>query len=172
MFQGFANIRSTTHIAAVVFAIAALTLPAAAQEATPVPEQETAPAPAAEPAPETAATAPQAVSNSAKIATVYRNGYKVTISGKSQATGTFTIAFKANQEDPVAATVNVVKGMQAKKIAQDLAKELTIAAGSRYKVKQNGTKVTVKKANKKSPALAIQITEQKLTGVALLISGL
>ncbi|MBD3856112.1 MAG: hypothetical protein IFK92_06185 [Acidobacteria bacterium] len=65
--------------------------------------------------------------------------------------------------------VNVVKGMGAKKIAADIAKELTLAAGSRYKVKQNDKKVVVKKANKKEKPLAIEMSNQKLTGVSIMI---
>jgi len=154
--------------AILVIALLTLASPAMAQEDPPAAAPETAPAATQEAAP----TPQKDTSNTAKIATVYRNGYSVTINGKSQGTGTFSMAFKASQEEPVTLTVNVVKGMAAKKIAQDLKKELTIAAGSRYKVKQSGNKVTVKKTNKKVPPLAVQITEQKLTGVSLLIKGL
>ena len=59
--------------------------------------------------------------------------------------------------------------MGKKRIAQDLAKELTLAAGSRYKVKQNGNKVVIKRVNKQEPAFALEITEQKLSGVSLMI---
>ena len=142
-------------------AMLALAGPAFAQEDPPAATPQTA---AAEPAKDT--------SNTAKISTVYRNGYSVTVTGRAQTNGTFTMAFKVSQEDPVTFTVNVVQGMKAKQIAKDITKELTIAAGERFKVKQGGTKVTVKKRNKKMPPLAVQITEQKLTGVALLISGL
>ena len=72
-------------------------------------------------------------------------------------------------EDGTEFTVNVTKGMKAKRIAQDVAKELTLAAGSRYKVKQNGNKVVAKKTNKKEPALAIEMTNQKITGVSIMI---
>jgi hypothetical protein len=36
-------------------------------------------------------------------------------------------------------------------------------------VKQNGNKVVIKRANKKEPAFALEITEQKLSGVSLMI---
>ena len=103
------------------------------------------------------------------IPTVYRDAYKVTVTGKPDANGTFSMVFTPHGEDGTEFTVNVVKGMGAKKIAADVAKELTLAAGSRYKVKQNGNKVVVKKANKKEKPLAIEITNQKLTGVSIMI---
>ena len=79
------------------------------------------------------------------IPTVYRDSYKITIKGKADANGTFSMVFTPHGEDGTEITVNVVKGMGAKKIAADIAKELTLAAGSRYKVKQNDKKVVVKK---------------------------
>jgi hypothetical protein len=103
------------------------------------------------------------------IPTVFRDAYKVTIEGKPDANGTFSMVFKAHGEDGTEFTVNVTKGMKAKKIAEDVAKELTLAAGTNYKVKQNGNKIVVKKANKKVKPLAIQITNQKITGVAIMI---
>jgi hypothetical protein len=103
------------------------------------------------------------------IPTVFRDAYKITINGKPDANGTFSMVFTPHGEDGTEFTVNVVKGMGAKKIAADVAKELTLAAGSRYKVKQNGNKVVAKKANKKEKPLAIEITNQKLTGVSIMI---
>lgn len=103
------------------------------------------------------------------IPTVYRDAYKITINGKPDANGTFTMVLKPHGENGTEFTVNVVKGMGAKKVAADVAKELTIAAGGRYKVKQNGNKVTVKKANKKEKPLAIEMTNQKFTGMSIMI---
>jgi len=103
------------------------------------------------------------------IPTVFRDSYKITITGKPDANGTFSMVFTPHGEDGTEFTVNVVKGMGAKKIAADVAKELTLAAGSRYKVKQNGNKVVVKKGGKKEKPLAIEMTKQKLTGVSIMI---
>ena len=103
------------------------------------------------------------------IPTVYRDAYKITVTGKPDANGTFSMVFKPHGEDGTEFTVNVVKGMGKKKIAADVAKEMTLAAGSRYKVKQNGNTVVVKKANKKEKPLAIEMTNQKLTGVSIMI---
>jgi hypothetical protein len=103
------------------------------------------------------------------ISTVYRDAYKITVKGKPQANGTFSMVFTPHGEDGTEFTVNVVKGMGAKKIAGDIAKELTLAAGSRYKVKHNDKKVVVKKGNKKEKPLAIEMSNQKLTGVSITI---
>jgi len=103
------------------------------------------------------------------IPTVFRDAYKITINGKPDANGTFSMVFTPHGEDGIEFTVNVVKGMGAKKIAADVAKELTLAAGTRYKVKQNGNKVVVKKGNKKEKPLAIEMSNQKITGVSIMI---
>jgi hypothetical protein len=104
-----------------------------------------------------------------KIPTVYRDACTITINGKPDANGTFTMVFKPNGEDGTEFTVNVTKGMKAKKIAEDVTKELTLAAGDRYKVKHNDKKVVVKKSNKKAPPLAIEMTNQKFTGMSIMI---
>jgi len=103
------------------------------------------------------------------IPTVYRDSYKITITGKPDANGTFSMVFTPHGEDGTEFTVNVLKGTAAKKIAADVTKELTLAAGTRYKVKQNGNKVVVKKGNKKQPPLAIEMSNQKITGVSIMI---
>ena len=96
-----------------------------------------------------------------KIPTVYRDTCTITIKGKPDANGTFSMVFKPHGEDGTEFTVNMVKGMGAKKVAGDLAKELTLASGPRYKVKQKDNKVVVRKSNKKSPPVAIEMSKQK-----------
>ena len=62
--------------------------------------------------------------------------------------------------------------MKPKKIREDLWKELSLAAGSNYKVKKKGDKmVTIKAANKKVPTMALEVTEQKLSGMSITISA-
>lgn len=111
----------------------------------------------------------QEAADTATIPTVYRDAFQIVVNGKSQTAGTFTMVFTPVKEEGTKFTVNVTQGMGKKRIAQDVAKELTLAAGGRYKVKQNGNKVVVKRANKKEPAFALEITEQKLSGVSLMI---
>ncbi len=86
----------------------------------------------------------------ATIPTVYRDGWKITVKGKPEATGTFTMVFQPHQGEPVKFTVNVMAKQKPKTIREDIWKELSIAAGANYKVKKSGDKiVTIKKANKK-----------------------
>jgi hypothetical protein len=105
-----------------------------------------------------------------KIGKVYRDGYTITVTGKADDNGTFTIVFTPHGEEGTRFTVNVVKKTKAKKIAADVAKELTLAAGDRYKVKQKDTRVVVAKVHKKESPFALEITEQRLTGVAIMIA--
>jgi hypothetical protein len=111
----------------------------------------------------------QSEPGSAEIPSVYRDAYTITIKGKPDANGTFSMVFKPHGEEGTEFTVNLVKGMKTKKITEDIAKELTLAAGDRYKIKKKDKKVTVKKANKKSPPLAIEMTNQKFTGMSIMI---
>ena len=107
-----------------------------------------------------------------QIQTVYRNSWKITINGKPQVAGTFTMVFTPLNGDPVRFTVNVMEKMKPKKIREDLWKELSLAAGSNYKVKKNGDRVvTIKTANKKVPSMALEVTEQKLSGMSITISA-
>jgi hypothetical protein len=111
----------------------------------------------------------QQEADAVKIPTVYRDAYKITFKGKADANGTFSMVFRPQGGDGTELTVNVVKGMGAKAIARDLTKELTLAAGATYKVKHNDKKVVVKRANKKQPTFAIQMTNQQITGVSIMI---
>jgi hypothetical protein len=108
----------------------------------------------------------------AAIPTIYRDSWKVTVNGRPQVNGTFTMVFKPLNGEPVEFTVNVVAKMKPKQISQDLWKELSLAAGVNYKVKKKGDKVVaISKANKKVPGIALEITEQKLSGMSLTISA-
>lgn len=111
----------------------------------------------------------QEEADTVKIPTVYREAYKITVKGKADANGTFSMLFKPQGGKGTEITVNVVKGMGAKPIARDLAKELTLAAGANYKVKHDDKKVVIKRASKKMPTFAIQLTNQKITGVSIMI---
>lgn len=104
----------------------------------------------------------------ATIPTVYRDGWKITVNGRPEANGTFTMVFRPHQGDPVKFTVNVMAKQKPKSIREDIWKELTIAAGANYKVKKNGDKiVTIKKTNKKVAAISLSLTEQNLSGMSI-----
>ena len=107
----------------------------------------------------------------AKIPNVYRENWKITVNGRPEATGTFTMVIQPYKEEPVKFTINVMAKQQPKNIREDIWKELSIAAGANYKVKKSGDKiVTIKMANKKVPPISIEVTEQKLSGMSVMIS--
>jgi len=108
----------------------------------------------------------------AAIPTVYRDSWKITVNGKPQVNGSFTMVFKPLNDEPVEFTVNVMAKMKPKQISQDLWKELSLAAGVNYKVKKKGDKVvTISKTTRKAAGIALEITEQKLSGMSLTISA-
>jgi hypothetical protein len=107
----------------------------------------------------------------AVIPIVARAKWNVVLKGKTQSPGEFTMIFKPAGEDPKEFTIRVTAKMQAKKIAQDVAKELTLVAGERFKIKQNGNQVMIKSASKKDPACSLRIKQQNLSGVSILIQG-
>ncbi len=108
----------------------------------------------------------------AVIPTVYRDGWKITVNGKPQTNGTFTMVFRTLNGEPVEYTITVVAKMKPKEIAEDLWKELSLAAGGDYNVKRKGKNiVTISKSNKKVPGMALEITDQKLSGLSLTISA-
>ncbi len=108
----------------------------------------------------------------ATLPTVYRDGWKIIVNGKPQVNGAFTMVFTALSGEPVTVTVNVVAKMKPKLISHDLWQQLSRAAGINYKVKLKGNKVvTISKANRKVPGLALEITEQKVSGMSLTISA-
>mgnify|MGYP001814452993 CR=1 FL=1 len=106
------------------------------------------------------------------IPKVFRAKWTVTVQGKAQTDGVFTIEFQAQKDEPKEVTVRVLAKSGPKDIRNDLWKELSLAAGDRYAVKKNGDKkIVIKKANKQSPYCAMQITQQNLAGVSILIKG-
>jgi hypothetical protein len=112
------------------------------------------------------------VPGTAVIPTVYRDSWKVTINGKPQVNGAFTMVFKTLDGEPVKFTITVLAKMKPKQLSEDLWKELSLAAGANYKVKTKGDKVvTISKSNKKVPSMALEITDQKLSGMSLTISA-
>lgn len=107
----------------------------------------------------------------AKIPNVYRDSWQIKVEGRPQANGTFTMIFAPYKGDPIKFSVKVMAKQQPKKIREDIWKELSIAAGANYKVKKSGDKiVTIKKANKKVPAISVRLSEQNLTGMSVMIS--
>ena len=64
-------------------------------------------------------------------------------------------------------TVNVMAKEKEKSIAEHVYRELTIALGNAYKVKQSGSDVKVKKASSKVNNLSITIRQLQVSGVSV-----
>jgi len=118
----------------------------------PAPHDEAAPAPV--PAPVT-------------IPTVYYDKLKVEVDGKAEVNGVIQLQFMAMNGEPKLISVNVLAKMKDKDIAQDLWKELSLAGGSSFKVKLNGSKVEIKKSTSKGPKFALTIVGQSVAGVSV-----
>jgi len=103
------------------------------------------------------------------IPTIYVEGLRVELAGRAGFTGNVTLEFKAQGQEPKLASVDVIPKMKADEIARDLYKQLTLAASSDFKVKQSGERITIEKANKKSPTFSLRVTNQSVLGVSLLI---
>jgi hypothetical protein len=82
--------------------------------------------------------------------------------------GNVQMEFKTQGKDAKLVSVDVIPKMRADDIAQDLHKQLTLAAGIDFKVKQSGDRITIERANKKGPAFSLRITNQSVLGVAFL----
>ena len=129
-----------------------LALPIAAQEAPPPPQQPQEP----EPAPVT-------------VPTVYYDKIAVKVDGKADVNGVIKLEFKAHGGEPKLISVNVIAKMGAKDIARDLWKELSLAAGAQYKVKQNDKVIKIGKANKKGPPFTLSVIGQSVKGLSVSI---
>ncbi len=103
------------------------------------------------------------------IPTIYVEGMRVELAGKAGFTGNVTLEFKVQGQEAKVASVDVIPKMKADEIARDLYKQLTLAAGSGFKVKQRGEVITIEKANKKGPNFSLRVTNQSVLGVSFLI---
>jgi hypothetical protein len=131
---------------------------AAAQEPAPPAEAQSTPAvPQAAPAPPQQATAPR----------IFQPSWEIVVDGKAEANGVLELVFQPHGGEAKLLKVNVIAKAKKNDIAKDLAKELTFAAGSAYKIKANGNKVSVKAPNKKSPPCYLGIETQAVNGVSV-----
>ena len=146
-------------IAAGGWALAQQTPPTEPPATAPAAAPAAAPAPAQAPAPAAAATLP----------TVYMEAIRIQLDGKTQYAGNVTMEFTAQGGAPKLVSVNVIPKMSDKEIAQDLYKNLTLAAGPDFKIKHSGARVTIERANKKGPTCSLKITNLSIIGVSFLI---
>jgi len=143
--------RSFTVVAVAVLAVFAVGEWAIAQE-TPVAQQP-------------ATAGPGAVA----IPVIYVEAMRIQLDGKTQYAGNVKMEFKPQGQDAKLLSVDVIPKMKSDEIARDLYKQLTLAAGSNFKVKQSGDRITIEKASKKAPTFSLRITNQSVLGVSFLI---
>ena len=148
-----------------VVALALVVPPVVAQEAEAEPEAK-APEQAQEAEAEPEAKAPE----QAAAQRLFRHSSMVIIDGRAEVNGVLTMIFEPNGGEAKQVRVNVVAKTRAKEIGKDLANQLAFTAGSDYKVKGNGAKITVKAKNKKVAPFWIGIEQQALTGVSVRIT--
>ena len=140
------------HVTALAFALCAATgASAQAPEATPAPPPAASQPPAAE--------APR----------VYLEQATIAVDGKAEYNGSVQFDFTPLGSEGKTFEVTVLAKAGRKDIAKDIHKELTIAAGSLYKVKLSGDEVRVSKASSKSQNFSIVIRKLNVSGVSVLV---
>lgn len=117
----------------------------------------------AAPEPTPAPPAPQP----AQAPRIFQPSWEIVVDGRAEANGTLELVFQPHGGESKLVKVNVIAKTKKDDIAEDLAQEITFAAGSAYKVKANGNKVSVKAPNKKSPPCYIGIETQAVNGVSV-----
>lgn len=145
-------------------------IPAAAFAQAPDPSPAAAAAPAttvAAPAPPPAPAKPESVASEAPR--VYLEKIVVAVDGKAEFDGSVSMEFTPLGGTGKTFEVRVLKKTGRKDVAKDLHKEMTLAAGSGYKVKLSGDEVRVTKASSKSPNFAIVIRKLNLAGMSVLV---
>ena len=159
--------RSLVFGAALLIAVGVLLgTPAFAQEPPPEPQPaEAQPTQPVAAAPQTAPAEPEP--QQAVAPRIFQPAWEVVVDGKAEANGTLELVFEPHGGAAKLLKVNVVAKTKKDQIAKDLAKELTFAAGSAYKIKANGNKVSVKAPNKKSPPCYLGIETQAVNGVSV-----
>lgn len=143
-----------------VLLLAAAALAAGARAQTPDPAPSPAPAAVVAPAP----AGPSAV----VPPKTYYEAVQLTITGKSKAAGVLVVVLQAIGGEPKSASVNILAKTGENDIARDVAKELTVLAGSTFKVKtKSGNIVVITKAAKNAPNLSLALGMQTIPGIAV-----
>lgn len=91
----------------------------------------------------------------------------IVFEGRAESNGVMTVVFTPSGGDPTEINVNVLAKNKVKMIAEQIAKELTIAGGGTYQIKQSGATITIKKS-KEGPGFSLQINNN-VAGISTLI---
>jgi len=105
----------------------------------------------------------------AKPALVYYEKAKVVADGEAQANGMLEMTFTPQNGATKNFTVTVLAKATKKDVARDIHKELSIAAGTPYKVELDNDKVKISKVKKESPNFSVTIGKVELAGVSVLV---
>jgi hypothetical protein len=123
-------------------------------------------APTEQPAP--AAPAAQVAPAPVKPPVIYYEKARIVVDGKAEANGSLGMTFTAQGGERKSFLVNVLGKTEKNDVARDIHKELSIAVGSAYKVKLDGQKVHISKADKeKTPNFSISIDKIELGGISV-----
>jgi hypothetical protein len=133
-----------------------------AQTPPPEPPPASAPAPAAVPAPPALPAAPEVVQT-------FFEGIRISFDGKAQVAGVVGIDTKVSGGEIKRVWVRVLPKSDEGAVAKDVAKELTFALGSSFKVKTSGGRITIAKANKKAPSVYAAVAGLNLYGMSVRI---
>ncbi len=130
------------------------------------PESTPAPSPAP---PATAAPAVPAAAAPVEAPRVFLEKVTVVVDGKAEYAGSIQLEFAPVGEPGKTIEVRVLAKTGFKEIAKDLFKEITLAAGSAYKVKQSGGEIRISKAAKAAKNFSVVVRKLDLTGVSVLV---
>jgi hypothetical protein len=124
----------------------------------------------AEPADSTvAAPAESAEPEEVKPPAVLYEKAKLVFDGEAEADGSIGFTFAPDSGEVVLFSVNVLAKTKKKDIAKAVYTELAIAAGEKYKVKQEGDEVRVERAKKDYAEFSLTVEEIALPGVSVLV---
>jgi len=134
------------------------------------PDTTAAPSPAApaQAAPSEPAPAAAPVPTPVKPPLVYYEKARVVVDGQAEANGSLAMTFTPQGGQRQTFTVNVLLETKKKDVARDIHKELSIVAGSAYKVKVDNEKINISKTDKKTtPNFALSVDKLEVGGVSV-----
>jgi hypothetical protein len=134
-------------------------------QATPDTTAASPPAVTTQPAPAPPASEP------VKPPTVYYEKARVVVDGQAEANGSLSLTFSSQGAEGKAIHVNVLAKASKKDVARDIQKELSIAAGTAYKVKLDKDTIHISKADKKTtPNFGVSVDKLEVGGVSVRVA--
>lgn len=130
--------------------------------AAPGAAQAPSPSPAAAPAPAAAELAP-----APEAPRMFYEGVRISFDGKTEAAGVVGIDVQPNGGALKRVWVRVLPKTDDSGLAEAVAKELTFALSTPYKVKASGGKVTISRASKSSAPVCVTVAGMSLYGVSV-----